>query len=143
MDRYPDAEPVVDAAAVDLLARTLWGEARGEGAAGMAAVAAVVLNRLKRPARFGAGIEAVCRAPKQFSCWNQGDPNRERALTVTEADRAFAAARRIARRALAGALDDPTRGACHYHAAGCFPRWARGRAPCAAIGRHLFYNDVE
>lgn len=143
MDRYPDAEPVVDAAAIDVLARTLWGEARGEGVAGMEAVAAVIINRLRWPARYGADVVAVCRAARQFSCWNEGDPNRAKLLAVDARDAAFAAALRIARRALAGALRDPVDGACHYHAAGISPRWARGRAPCAIIGGHLFYNDVE
>ena len=32
---------------IDVLARTLWGEARGEGTAGMQAVASVILNRVK------------------------------------------------------------------------------------------------
>ena len=30
---------------IDTLARTIWGEARGEGSAGMQAVANVVMNR--------------------------------------------------------------------------------------------------
>jgi spore germination cell wall hydrolase CwlJ-like protein len=143
MDRWPDAEPVSDAAGIDVLARTLWGEARGEGAAGMAAVAAVIVNRLRRPARFGHDVAAVCQAARQFSCWNEGDANRAKLLAVDARDAAFAAALRIARRALAGALADPVDGACHYHAAGVAPRWARGRAPCAVVGRHFFYNDVE
>ena len=31
---------------LDTLARTLWAEARGEGVAGMEAVAAVIMNRV-------------------------------------------------------------------------------------------------
>ena len=33
----------------DVLARTLWAEARGEGQAGMEAVACVILNRAAHP----------------------------------------------------------------------------------------------
>ena len=60
----------------DILARTIYGEARGESISGMEAVASVVLNRVafaNRRGRFwwGNSIAEVCRAPKQFSCWNQ------------------------------------------------------------------------
>ncbi len=138
-----DIEPVVDAASVDTLARTMWGEARGEGVAGMSAVANVVLNRLDMPERFGATVEAVCRAPWQFSCWNRNDPNLAKLVAVTAADARFASALRLARRALAGALDDATFGSTHYHARGILPRWAHASAPAAEIGHHLFYNDVD
>ena len=39
-DFYRDLE-------VDVLARTMWGEARGQGTQGLEAVAAVVLNRVQ------------------------------------------------------------------------------------------------
>jgi len=132
----------VDAAALDTMARTLWGEARGEGALGMQAVAAVIVNRV-RSRRFGPDAIAVCRARRQFSCWNEGDSNRALLIAVGDTDPRFRAALRIARRALAGLADDPTRGSTHYHARYVNPRWARGKAPAAEIGRHVFYNDVE
>jgi len=118
----------VDAAALDTMARTLWGEARGEGALGMQAVAAVIVNRV-RSRRFGPDAIAVCRARRQFSCWNEGDS--KRALLIAAGD------------AQGGLADDPTRGSTHYHARYVNPRWARGKAPAAEIGRHVFYNDVE
>lgn len=134
---------------VDTLARTLWAEARGEGAAGMEAVAAVILNRLGRPGWWsrnpGDGIAddtiaAVCRDPWQFSCWNAADPNRAKLLAVGPGDPAFAVAWDIAERACGGRLADPTGGADHYHVAGLTPHWAAGRRPCAIIGRHVFYR---
>ncbi len=79
----------------------------------------------------------------QFSCWNEGDPNRAKIERADESDREFASCTRIARRALAGALADPTHGATHYHATGIAPPWAAGREPSAVIGRHRFYNNVE
>jgi spore germination cell wall hydrolase CwlJ-like protein len=128
---------------VEILARTLWGEARGEGAAGMEAVAAVVVNRLKagRP-RWGLDLGAVCLARRQFSCWNPGDPNRAKLLAVTPADPAFATALRIARRAASGLLPDPVLGATHYHTRGVMPGWSIGQRPVATIGRHLFYAGI-
>ena len=135
--------------AVDVLARTIYGEARGESVRGKEAVAAVVMNRVRRAQNrggaywWGAGVEAVCRKPWQFSCWNPNDPNREKLDAVNTRDAAFASCLRIARRAVAGSLKDPTDGATHYHARGIKPPWARLRGPCAVIGEHLFYNNIE
>jgi len=79
----------------------------------------------------------------RFSCWNADDPNRHRIERVSDGDREFASCLRIARRAIQGALADPTRGATHYHAQGATPPWAAGREPSAVIGRHRFFNNVE
>ena len=133
----------------DILARTIYGEARGESVRGKEAVAAVVMNRVRRAREaggtywWGGTVEAVCQRPWQFSCWNAGDPNRVKIEAVDDGNRVFQTCRRIARRALAGTLGDPTEGATHYHAKSVNPPWARGRAPSAEIGHHLFYNDVE
>ncbi len=128
---------------VEVLARTLWGEARGENVRGKEAVAAVVLNRAARPRWWGRDVVSVCLKPWQFSCWNLTDPNRPKLLAVTDQDAAFRSCRRIAARAVAGTLADPTGGATHYHTKAINPPWAQGRAPSAEIGQHLFYNDVE
>lgn len=134
---------------VDVLARTLYGEARGEPARGKEAVAAVVMNRVRRARRsggrywWGASVGEVCRKPWQFSCWNETDPNLEMLASLTADNKVFQSCLRIARRAIAGTLADPTEGATHYHAKSARPPWARGRAPAAEIGNHLFYNDVE
>lgn len=128
--------------ALDTLARTLWGEARGEGRHGMHAVASVILNRAARPGWWGRSVTEVCLRPRQFSCWLAGDPNRPKLLRVQPSDTAFALALEIAARALAGRLPDITHGSTHYHAVEVAPSWARGRAPCVVIGRHAFYNDI-
>ncbi len=134
--------------AVDTLARTLWGEARGEPVRGIEAVAAVVVNRVRVAERkgghwWGASVIGVCRKPWQFSCWNEGDPNRPKLLAVTASDPVFATCLRVARRAVTGLLPDPTGGATHYHHVRIHPSWARGHTPCAEIGRHLFYDTVS
>lgn len=128
---------------VDTLARTIWGEARGEGRQGMEAVAAVVLNRVAKPCWWGRTIETVCTKPWQFSCWNANDPNLAKLLSVTERDPQFKAALEIATLAEAGELPDPTNGATHYHTKAILPKWAEGKQPCAVIGNHLFYKDID
>lgn len=128
--------------ALDVLARTLWGEARGEGQIGMEAVACVILNRAAKPGWWGRSVAEVCLKPWQFSCWNADDPNRAKLLTVDASDPAFRLALEVAGRALAGSLADCTAQATHYHARHVLPGWAKGRAPSAMIGRHAFYNDI-
>lgn len=133
---------------VDVLARTIWGEARGEGSAGMAAVASVILNRVRIAERkggywWGNTIIQVCQKPYQFSCWNKDDPNFRKLLSVEADDLCFATAQRIARRAVYGVLEDITDGATHYHAAGISPYWANGEKPVAVLGRHIFYRLTE
>ena len=134
---------------IDTLARTLWGEARGEGVPGMEAVANVILNRVKcadeKGGKFwwGGNIIQVCQKPYQFSCWNRSDPNFRKLQAVDEKDLYFATALRIARRAAAGTIEDSTNNATHYHARGIDPYWARGETPVAAIGNHIFYKLME
>ena len=126
---------------VDTLARTLWGEARGEGGSGMQAVANVILNRAGAPRWWGRDIVSVCRAPWQFSCWNVNDPNLPMMKRVTTADHWFRVALDIADRAVLGNLPDLTSRADHYYATWIPPpHWARGRLPVATHGRHLFFR---
>jgi N-acetylmuramoyl-L-alanine amidase len=135
---------------IDTLARTIWAEARGEGVAGMEAVAAVIMNRVNldlgkdgKPDWWGEGVESVCRKPWQFSCWNEDDPNLGKLIMVKASeDGWFAHAVEIAKRAIAGELVDRTGGATHYCTKAVADRtaWAKGRAPVADIGRHLFFK---
>ncbi len=132
---------------IDVLARTLWGEARGEGSIGMQAVANVILNRVdiaESRAGFwwGNNIIQVCQKPYQFSCWNRSDPNFQKLQAVDESDIYFATAKRMARRAQAGVLPDVTNSATHYHAAGVTPYWAETEKPVAVLGRHIFYSII-
>lgn len=140
-DRYRALE-------VDVMARTIWGEARGEGGAGMRAVAAVIMNRVAvAQARggywWGGSVTQVCQKPYQFSCWNKDDANFRKIVAVDDADPQFAAALRMAREVIEGRGCDPTGGATHYHAAEITPYWSRGHKPAAIIGRHIFYRIEE
>lgn len=130
--------------AIETLARTIWGEARGEPHLGQEAVANVVINRVRTPCWWGDSVISVCRAPWQFSCWNEDDPNRAKLLAVTADDREFAAILRIAREACAGELPDLTNGANSYYAIGApMPAWARDAALTLVVGHHRFYRVRE
>ena len=128
----------------DILARTIYGEARGEGYDGMKAVACVVVNRVKKPCWWGYSVKTVCLKPYQFSCWNGQDPNLVVIEKVTNDDPVFSTARGIATLAVAGDLVDNTNGATSYYAKGLAtpPSWAVGKMPCAEIGNHLFFKDA-
>lgn len=139
---------------VTTLAKTLWGEARGEPTPGKVAVAFVIVNRAGRRAFAGdlagraGAVEAVCLAPWQFSCWNEGDPNREKLLELEPAE--YTTERGIARTVMGGQAFDPTKGSDCYHTtdapAGADvwpPAWAAVMPEKARIGGHVFYNSHE
>lgn len=129
----------------DILARTIWGEARGESLQGKEAIANVITNRVKHANTrknfwWGNDIESVCQKPFQFSCWNKDDVNHSKITAITSADTQFALCQRIAMRAINGLLFDHTNGADHYHADYMTPKWAKTERITATIGRHIFYR---
>ncbi|WP_039967753.1 cell wall hydrolase [Pseudomonas chlororaphis] len=132
----------------DILARTLWGEARGEGLAGQIAVAWTIRNRVndgKTKSWWGEGYVGVCQAPYQFSCWNKNDPNfpfLSGAKPIPAGQ--FAQALRAADQVIAGAVPDPTDGATHYYATTMAkaPAWAAKAKQTVRIGQHVFFKDV-
>jgi spore germination cell wall hydrolase CwlJ-like protein len=131
----------------EVLALTLWGEAGGRPVRAIEAVASVVMTRVRLaakpggPAHLGRGVVGVCRAPFQFACWHPGHPRR-RAIAELAKGAELGACRRIAARAVAGALPDPTSGATHYHEECVLPRWALGITPSAALGGLVFYRLI-
>lgn len=128
--------------ALEIFARTLWGEARGEGSIGMSAVASVIMNRVQHPAWWGHNAPDVCLKPWQFSCWNAADPNRAKLLAVTDEDPQYVTALSIAKQALAGNLPDMTKGATSYKTRWlAWPRdWGDPVPALVTIGSHAFYN---
>lgn len=124
----------------EIMAKTLYGEARGEGIPGLEAVASVILNRVKHPRWWGKNIREVCLKPMQFSCWNIDDPNRRKLMTDLSDDPIFDICKRIAVRAIHGLLKDTTKGSTHYHTLKSHPKWANALVPNTQIGNHLFYT---
>ncbi len=60
-----------DLSDIEVLALTIYGEARGESIEGQIAVGCVIRNR----AIAGSTYKDICLEPNQFSCWNHDDPN--------------------------------------------------------------------
>ncbi len=126
---------------IDLLARTIWGEARGEPLEGKVAVAHVILNRARIGGWWGDTIERVVLRRWQFSVWNRGDPNRPKMLVVDLSDSAFRDSMYAALGAVQERIPDNTEGATHYHATSITPpRWAPKLEATVTIGRHKFYR---
>lgn len=122
-----------------IVAQTILAEARGDGKGGMYAVAACIKVRAqKRKLSF----KQVCLQPKQFSCWNVGDPNRKKMdylLTLPQAEYALYLARNMDK------VDTDLIGdADHYLTVRLWKtgkvKWARGRHPVALVGSHAFFK---
>lgn len=145
----PPQPPAVAAGSTQelaVVAKTLWGEARGEPEEGMKAVACVIGTRKRRSYRGKKTFADVCLDRWQFSCWNERDPNRPRLdLIERKPDAAYQRALQIAADLLAGKLADFTFGATHYFASSLRqrPPWARGKSPCYCVGNHWFYNNID
>ena len=113
---------------VQLLARAINGEARGEPYEGQVAVGAVILNRVKAP-NFPNTISGVIYQPGAFTAVSDGQINvaLEDESTVVKA----------ARDALNGW--DPTGGAIYYfNPDTATNKWIWSRPHIKTIGKHRF-----
>ena len=127
--------------AIDVLSRTVYGEARNQTPAGMAAVAWVVRNRSDYPRWWGHSIPTVCLCPWQFSCWNPDDPNRSIIESVDASNPTYCEVIQICGAVIEGRIPDPTKGADSYFAVGSdAPVWADQAVFTTQIGAHRFYR---
>ena len=133
------------------MARTLWGECRGEPRDGQIAVAWVIRNRAENPGWWSRErsdgipddtIEAVCLDPHQFSCWWDRQAERVRSRSILQLGTLY----ELAEAVLNDQIPDPTNGADHYHTIlrpegvkTWPPVWAQKKAG-VRIGSHLFYR---
>ncbi len=110
----------------ELLARLIYGEARGESYTGQVAVGAVVLNRVKSPS-FPNTISGVIYQSYAFTAVADGQIN------LTPNKTAYAAAK--------DALNgwDPSGGALYYYnPATATSSWIFSRKTLVTIGNHVF-----
>ena len=111
---------------LDLLARLISAEARGEPYEGQVAVGAVVLNRIDHPS-FPNSIAEVIYQPGAFSCLDDGQ------FDEPVAESAY----RAAQDALNGW--DPTYGAIYYfNPVTATSKWIWSRPLIVTIGKHRF-----
>ena len=111
---------------VDLLAKIISAESRGEPYQGQVAVGAVILNRIEHPS-FPNTLAGVIYQPGAFSCLYDGGVN------APVADSAY----RAARDAING--NDPSGGAVYYYnPAKSTNKWIFSRPVITVIGSHRF-----
>ena len=143
-------------AAAELLARILLAEAGGRPVKAIEGLASLAMNRARASLaspearlRFAAGGEpatlpraliAVLRAPFQFPVLHPRHRRHAAFASPAEGDPALAVCRRVAGRAVSGALRDMVGGATHWHSEELQPGWALGRMPCAEMGGLCFYR---
>ena len=133
----------------DILARTIYGEARGEllkyGKKSLYAIGYVVLNRLKRGI-YGKTIKDICLKPYQFSCWNERDINYNKIHQLKILDGAFNYCYTIAEQLITNKNfnihinEDCTNGATHYHHKAIKPYWIKEEFKTISLGSHIFYK---
>jgi spore germination cell wall hydrolase CwlJ-like protein len=130
---------------LDVLARTIYGEGRGElhkfGLTSLIAIANVAVNRKNK--NFAKTIAEVCLAPGQFSCWNKNDVNYDKLKNISEKDSVFVICTKTAENVLSEKWPDLTDGCDHYHEKTVKPFWAAYREPKRIFGSHHFYELIR
>ena len=144
----------------ETLARTLYAEAGTRPVRAIEALAALAVNRARaampRPPRipgappFAAGgharlpepglreLAAACHDPFLFPSRNPRHAHHALLAAPPPGDATLAICRRVAVRAISGALTDPTGGATHWHAEDRLPGWAMTRDAIAEISGLAF-----
>ena len=133
--------------AANIIARTLYAEARNDGKEGMEAVASVIYNRADGKKEF---FTNACLKPKQFSCWNkftkeEADPKNFKIKIPSSVKvnaknvKLWKEANAIAADMLADAFK-PTTTANMYYAKSMIkpPSWANIMTKKETIGSHYF-----
>jgi N-acetylmuramoyl-L-alanine amidase len=142
MAENPKTAKPLDAAGV--LAKTAWGEARGEkDPNSRLGVMHSVLNRQKG-SKKKLTLWAIVNEPNQYSAWSQNDPNRDDITAFGPEHPEWPAYYDMANGALAGTIPDPTDGAEHYITKKLAmtnpPGWVSRLEQTKELGNHVFYR---
>lgn len=133
----PDGKKPLDDP-ITCLARTIYWEAKGEGIAGMEAIANVVMNRLGHEGFPDTVCEVVRqgyeRGACQFSWWCDGRSD------DAQDGKSYEVAKEIARKALNRQISDRTGGALYFHQRKVSPQWSAKYIKTVELGEHIFYK---
>lgn len=138
--KQPLPASVFAAAEQKCLATAIYFEARGEELRGQAAVAQVILNRVRNPAYPASVCDVVYQNESwlnkcQFSFACDGVPD-----LITDR-RAYRLAKDVAMAVTGGKIFLPeVASSTHYNATYVSPHWARSMERMTQIGSHIFYR---
>jgi spore germination cell wall hydrolase CwlJ-like protein len=122
------------------LATGIYFESRGESLRGQAAVAQVILNRVRNPAY----PKTICGVVYQNEDWTnacQFSFACDKVKDKVNSPYHWQVARQVAMAVTAGKIWLPEVGsATHYHAVYVRPRWAAEMVKVGRIGMHIFYR---
>ena len=132
--------------AANIIARTLYAEARNDGKTGMTAVASVIYNRANKDKTL---FTSACLKSKQFSCWNkftkeEADPKNFKVKIPSSVkgnaknEKLWKEAMAIAADMLADAFIPTTDANMYYAPKKCSPKWAKELTDTVMIGSHKF-----
>jgi spore germination cell wall hydrolase CwlJ-like protein len=123
---------------LECLSQAVYYEARGETPAGQAAVAQVVLNRVRHPAFPKSICAVVFQGARTSSC--QFSFACDGASHHPIESLAWRRAEKVAAKALDGGVMSDVGNATHFHVAGLNAGWGPGLLKVAQIGSHIFYR---
>lgn len=127
---------------VHLLTAVLFSETKNTDDA--KGIANVIMNRLKRPKRFGATLPDVIYAPAQFSGVNTDEYKKAINLQFINKDeeKIFKSFLPIANQAINGTLPDNVGGADHYvNLKLARPKWAKIYPKTTKIDQHTYFKE--
>lgn len=122
-------------------AATLYMEASGEPEESRRAVAHVMVNRWKS-GKYGRTLAEICLRDRQFSGWNNKDPNRIRLARAQDSD--VKPYEKYLIDAIEGKTKDPTGGALlYFNPKLASPSWDFSKLKkLAQIGSHVFFTEM-
>jgi spore germination cell wall hydrolase CwlJ-like protein len=134
-----NASPAEHARAQSCLAMAVYYEAGNQGADGEAAVAQVVLNRVRNPI-FPKSVCGVVFQGSERSTGCQFTFTCDGSLNRRPSPAAWRDANDVAARALNGYVQKAVGDATHYHTIWVVPYWQTTVVKVAELGAHIFYR---
>lgn len=128
---------------LDMLARTAFGEAEGEGDPGLTAVMYAIKNRVGKRPKWN-NIQTVVHAPNQFESWNDDNPRKAAMEGLDTDSETYKHLLDLATKVMGGQIKDPTGGSTLFvnpSKLSTTPGWMARAKPTVVIGNHSFMKE--
>lgn len=124
---------------LDIVVKTVLGEARPNDPEGQAAVAWVIRNRANS-GQFPSDPAKVAKQKYQFSAWNDKSNGGNDQVNTPSSSPAYQAVAQIVQQVFDDQVPDPTGGATYYHTPAVNPSWDNNMTKTAELGGHIFFS---